>query len=362
MLEQVKKHADRSDEIDRLVSQPEVATDPARCALLMRERAALAKWVAPYRQLEGVRIQIADARTLLATEKDTDMRAMAQAEIDELAPRESQLVKKFEEMLLDTDDESGRNVIVEIRPGVGGDEAALFAAELMRMYTRYGERMGWTVNMLETQYGDVGGLKYGTFSIEGEEVYRRLRYESGTHRVQRVPATEASGRIHTSTATVAVMPQAEDVEIELNDKDLRIDTYSAGGPGGQHVNKTQSAVRITHIPTGVVVSSQTQRSQIQNRKLAMQWLRAKLYEHKQEQLAKERRDMRRSQIGTGDRSEKIRTYHFKDNRITDHRIGHSVHNLVEFLDGDVGEMVQKLLEAERAEKLRKLGVSGDAAK
>jgi len=355
MLEQVRKHADRTDEIDRLLGDPSVASDPAKSSALMRERASLAKWAVPYRELETVRRQKADAQALLEAEKDPEMRTLAQGEIDQLAGRETELLKKFESMLLDTDEESGRSVIVEIRPGVGGDEAALFAAELFRMYQKFAERQGWTASLLETQYGDLGGLKYGTMSIEGEDVYKHLRYESGTHRVQRVPATEASGRVHTSTATVAVMPQAEDIEIEINDKDLKIDTFAAGGPGGQHVNKTQSAVRITHLPTGVVVSSQTQRSQIQNRKLAFQWLRAKLYEHQQERKARERRDLRRSQIGTGDRSEKIRTYNFHDNRITDHRITFSVHNLAEFLEGDLSEMIAKLLEIEREEKLKKLG-------
>ena len=357
MLEQVKKRVDRSDEIDRLMTDPAVASDPQRAAALMRERASLAKWVVPWRELDTVRRQKADAEAMLASEKDPELRAMAEAEAAQLAPREAGLLKHFEEMILETDEESGRSVIVEIRPGVGGDEAALFAAELLRMYVKFAERRGWTASLVETQYSGEG-LKYGTMSIEGEDVYKHLRYESGTHRVQRVPATEASGRIHTSTATVAVMPQAEEVEVAVTDKDLRVDTFSAGGPGGQHVNKTQSAVRITHLPTGIVVSSQTQRSQIQNRKLAMQWLRAKLYEHQQEQLAKQRRDMRRSQIGTGDRSEKIRTYNFHDNRITDHRIAFSVHNLAEFLEGDISAMIQKLLEVEREEKLKRLAADG----
>ncbi|MBI2932961.1 MAG: peptide chain release factor 1 [Planctomycetes bacterium] len=357
MLDQVKKHVDRSDEIERLLADPAVASDPLRSAALLRERASLAKWVAPWRELDSVRKQKADAHAMLQGESDPELRKMAQAEIEALDAREGPLLKRLEEMLLDTDEESSRNVIIEIRPGVGGEEAALFASELLRMYMKYAERRGWKVDLMDTQVTDLGGLKYGSLSVEGEDVYKYLRYESGTHRVQRVPATEASGRVHTSTATVAVMPQAEDVDVEINPADLQVDTFSAGGPGGQHVNKTQSAVRITHLPTGVVVACQTQRSQIQNRKLALQWLRARLYERQQEEKARRRRDLRRSQIGTGDRSEKIRTYNFHDNRITDHRITFSVHNLAGFLEGDLDLMIGKLLEVEREEKLKKLARS-----
>ncbi len=349
MIEKVKEIVARYEEIERLIQDPKLAAVPDRYAALMRERGRLDKVVQRSRELEAVRVQKKDAEAMLA---DPEMRPMAEEEVSRLAGREGELVSQIEDLLLTEDQESSRSVILEVRPGVGGDEAALFARELLEMYTRYADRRGWKVQLLDVVHSDLGGLKYGNISIEGEDVFRYLRYESGTHRVQRVPATEASGRVHTSTATVAILPQAEDVDVEINPKDLKIDTYSAGGPGGQHVNKTQSAVRITHEPTGIVVQCQNERSQTRNRELAMRWLRSRLYEHFQEQAAKERRELRRSMVGTGDRNEKIRTYNFHDNRITDHRIGFSLHRLPEVLAGDLDELAQKLLEYERAEKLK----------
>ncbi|MBI2898716.1 MAG: peptide chain release factor 1, partial [Planctomycetes bacterium] len=339
------------EEIERLIQDPAVAAAPERYASLMKERGRLEKIVGRQRELDAVRKQKQDAEAMLA---DPEMRDMAREESGRLAARETRLASEIEEILLADDRESSRSVILEIRPGVGGDEAALFARELIEMYTRYAANRSWKVQILDVVHSDLGGLKYGNLSIEGEDVFKHLRYESGTHRVQRVPATEASGRVHTSTATVAVLPQAEDVDVEINPKDLQIDTYSAGGPGGQHVNKTQSAVRMTHLPTGIVVQCQNERSQIRNRELAMRWLRTRLFEHYQEKAAKERSEMRRSLIGTGDRSEKIRTYNFHDNRVTDHRIGFTLHRLPEILGGDLDELVAKLLEYERAEKLKKL--------
>ncbi len=352
MFDKFKKMAERLDEIDRLMTQPEVAGNSAKAQILMKERARLLKWATKYREFEALLKRKAEAEHMAKAETDPELRAMADEEIKACAADEAKLRAEMEEELLSADEDSGRNVIVEIRPAAGGDEAALFASELMEMYLKFAKARGWTVELLDIQKSDLGGLKYANFSVEGEEVYRHLRFESGTHRVQRVPATEASGRVHTSTATVAVMPQAEDVEIDINDKDVRIDTYSAGGPGGQHVNKTQSAVRLTHIPTNIVVQCQDQRSQIRNRELAFRWLRAKLYEHEQSKQKKALSDLRRSQIGTGDRSEKVRTYNFHDNRVTDHRIGFSVHNLAEFLGGDIGEMIGELQKADRAEKLK----------
>src|SRR5262245_7492457 len=355
MFEEFKKQADRVDEIDRLLSDPAVSADPARCSTLLKERSRLVKWAGKYRDYEKAEKDRADAESMAAGEKDSAMRELAQEEVRGLKEKAEKLKLEMEEQLLSADADTSRSVIVEIRPGVGGDEAALFAQELLQMYLKFAKRRGWTAELIEVVNTDLGGLNYATFSIEGEDVYKHLRFESGTHRVQRVPATEASGRVHTSTATVAVMPQAEDVDVTVNDKDLRIDTYSAGGPGGQHVNKTQSAVRITHLPTGIVVQCQDQRSQIRNRELAMRWLRAKLYEHEQTKQQKAMSDLRRSQIGSGDRSEKIRTYHFKDNRITDHRITFSIHDLTGFMEGDLDPMIAKLLEADRAEKLKALG-------
>ena len=355
MFEEFKKQADRVDEIDRLLSDPAVSADPAKCSVLLKERSRLVKWATKYRDHESVAKRLAEAEAMVAAERDPEMRALAEEEVRELKETAGRLRLEMEEQLLSADSDTSRSVIVELRPGVGGDEAALFAQELLQMYMKYAKRKGWTTDVIEVVNTALGGLTYATFSIEGEDVYKHLRFESGTHRVQRVPATEASGRVHTSTATVAVLPQAEDVDITINDKDIRIDTYSAGGPGGQHVNKTQSAVRITHLATNIVVQCQDQRSQIRNRELAMRWLRAKLYEHEQTKQKKAMSDLRRSQIGSGDRSEKIRTYHFKDNRITDHRIGFSIHDLAGFMEGDLDPMVAKLLEADRAEKLKTLG-------
>jgi peptide chain release factor 1 len=355
MFDEFKKQADRVDEIDRLLSDPSVSADPAKCSVLLKERSRLVKWATKYRAFEKTRASLAEAETMAAGEKDAELRELAKAEVLDLKEAEGRMRLEFEEQLLSADADTARSVIVELRPGVGGDEAALFAQELLQMYLKFAKSRGWATDLIEVVTTALGGLNYATFSIEGEDVYKHLRFESGTHRVQRVPATEASGRVHTSTATVAVLPQAEDVDVTINDKDLRIDTYSAGGPGGQHVNKTQSAVRITHLPTNIVVQCQDQRSQLRNRDLAMRWLRAKLYEHEQTKQKKAMSDLRRSQIGSGDRSEKIRTYNFHDNRITDHRIGFSIHNLAGFMEGDLEPMVVKLLEADRAEKLKALG-------
>jgi peptide chain release factor 1 len=330
MFEDFKKQADRVDEIDRLLADPTVSADPAKCSVLLKERSRLVKWATKYRDFERIRNQLAEAESMASG--DPEMRELAQAEVRELKETEAKMRLEMEEQLLSADADTSRSVIIELRPGVGGDEAALFAQELLQMYLKYAKRKGWATDLIEVVNTALGGLNYATFSIEGEDVYKHLRFESGTHRVQRVPATEASGRVHTSTATVAVLPQAEDVDVTINDKDLRIDTYSAGGPGGQD-----------------------QRSQIRNRELAMRWLRAKLYEHEQTKQKKAMSDLRRSQIGSGDRSEKIRTYHFKDNRITDHRIGFSIHDLTGFMEGDLDPMVVKLQEADRAEKLKALG-------
>jgi peptide chain release factor 1 len=311
------------------------------------------KSVQPYKDLENVQKQRQEAQALLT---DPDMKTEAEAEIAALTQRETALLAQLEEIALSNDANSARSVIMEIRPGVGGEEAALFAGELLEMYTRFAGKKGWDIQLMDVMHSDLGGLKYGTIAIEGEDVYKFLKFETGAHRVQRVPRTEAAGRIHTSIATVAVLPQADDVEIEINPQDVRTDTYSAGGPGGQHVNKTQSAVRLTHIPTNIVVQCQDQRSQTRNRDLAWKALKTKLYEHFEELKARERRDMRRTQVGTGDRSDKIRTYNYPDSRITDARLGASgsVHNLESFLQGDMDELMDRLLKWEREEKLKAL--------
>ncbi|HLY73621.1 MAG TPA: peptide chain release factor 1 [Planctomycetota bacterium] len=353
MLDQIREKAARFDQIEKLIQDPAVISQPAQYAALMKERGQLLKMVTPYKDLESVQKQKKEAEALLS---DPDLKAEAQLEIASLAQRESELLSTLEEMALSSDATSARSAIMEIRPGVGGEEASLFAGELLEMYTRFAARKGWDVQLMDVAHSDLGGLKYGTIAIEGEDVYKFLKFETGAHRVQRVPRTEASGRIHTSIATVAVLPQAEDVEIEINPQDVRTDTYSAGGPGGQHVNKTQSAVRLTHIPTNIVVQCQDQRSQTRNRELAWKALKTKLYEHFEDLKAKERRDLRRTQVGSGDRSDKIRTYNFPDNRITDTRLGASgsVHNLEAFLQGDLDELMDRLLKWERDEKLKAL--------
>lgn len=353
MLDQIRDKARRLEEVNRLLEDPAVAADHTRAGALRKELGQLAKAIGPYPDLEKVRKDLQGARELLA---DPLMKADAEKEIAELQAREATLLAQLEELALSNDGQSARSVIMEVRPGVGGEEAALFAGELLEMYQRYAGKKGWDVQLMDVAHSDLGGLKYGVMAIEGDDVYKYLKFETGAHRVQRVPKTEAAGRIHTSIATVAVLPQAEDVEVEVNPQDVRIDTYSAGGPGGQHVNKTQSAVRLTHIPTNIVVQCQDQRSQTRNRELAWKALRSKLYEHFEEQKAKERRDLRRSQVGTGDRSEKIRTYHFPESRITDARLGSSnaLHRLQEFMSGDMDELIDKLLKLEREEKLKAL--------
>jgi peptide chain release factor 1 len=280
------------------------------------------------------------------------MRELAQAELPSLEARRDQLLADLRLLLVPKDPNDAKNVVLEIRAGAGGDEAALFAADLFRMYSRYAERQGWRVEVLNMSDSGTGGVKEVTAIIEGRGVYSRLKYESGVHRVQRVPATEASGRIHTSTATVAVLPEAEEVDIHIDAKDLRIDTFCSSGPGGQSVNTTYSAVRITHIPTNTVVSQQDEKSQVKNRAKAMKVLRSRLYEmemrKQQEAIAKDRR----TQVGTGDRSEKIRTYNFRENRITDHRIGHTMHQLTAALDGDLGELIDAAVTFFTSEKLK----------
>jgi peptide chain release factor 1 len=331
------------------MATPAVQADNAKFRTLSKGVADLQELVDRYRDYKDVAAQISATEEML---KDPDMRELAQEEMTALTARRDALVADLKVLLVPKDPNDAKNIILEIRGGTGGDEAALFASDLFRMYTRFAERNGWKVEVLSMSESGVGGLKEVIAIISGKNVYSRLKYESGVHRVQRVPATEASGRIHTSTATVAIMPEAEEVDIQINEKDLRIDTFCSSGPGGQSVNTTYSAVRITHLPTNTVVSQQDEKSQVKNRAKAMKVLRARLYEmemqKQQDAIAKDRR----SQVGTGERSEKIRTYNFKENRITDHRVGFTMHQLDAALEGDLDELIDAAVTHFTSEKLK----------
>jgi peptide chain release factor 1 len=341
----------RYDELTRLMSDPAVQADPPTYRTHAKALAEAEPLVECLRDFEKTERELADAREMAAS-GDADLRALAQEEMPGLEKKLAELEQQAKMLLIPKDPHDDRNIVLEIRAGTGGDEAALFASDLFRMYSRFAERQRWKVEVLSSNETGTGGLKEVIATVEGKGVYRRLKHESGVHRVQRVPATEASGRIHTSTATVAVLPEAEEVDIHIDPKDLRIDTFCSSGPGGQSVNTTYSAVRITHLPTGVVVSQQDEKSQIKNRAKAMKVLRSRLYEaemrRQQDAIAKERR----GQVGTGERSEKIRTYNFKENRITDHRVNFTMHQLQDALEGDLDELIAQLEARSEADKLK----------
>ena len=352
MFERLDQIEARYEELTNALASPETINDSSKYQKAAKAHSEITPIVERYREYKDLKKGIAESKAVLADEKDPEMRAYAQEELDKLEARVSEVEQELKVLLLPKDPNDEKNIILEIRAGTGGDEATLFAAEMFRMYTRFAETQGWKVEVLNTSESGVGGLKEVIAMIQGQRVYSRMKYESGVHRVQRVPATEQQGRVHTSAVTVAVLPEAEDVDIKIEPKDLRIDTFCSSGPGGQSVNTTYSAVRITHIPTGTVVSCQDEKSQIKNREKGMRVLRSRLYEmemqKQQEALAKERKTM----VGSGDRSEKIRTYNFPQNRVTDHRIGLTIHQLEQVMDGKLGPMLDALVTHFQAEKLK----------
>lgn len=352
MLERLKSIGQRYEELNHLLSDPEVIADPDQLRKYSKEQSDLEPKYQAWQEYQNVSSQLEDAKIMLEEETDPDMVEMVKNERDELSRRLAQLEEEIRVLLLPKDPNDDKNVIVEIRGAAGGEEAALFAANLFRMYSRYGERQGWKTEMLEANSTGLGGFKEVVFSVQGKGAYSRLKYESGAHRVQRVPTTESGGRIHTSTATVAVLPEAEEVEVDIQEKDIRVDTFCSSGPGGQSVNTTKSAVRITHVPTGIVVSCQDEKSQIKNRDKAMRVLRARLFDQMQQEENDKMADARKNQVGTGDRSERIRTYNFPQSRVTDHRIGLTLHKLDLILDGDLDEIIDAINLEEQAKLLK----------
>ena len=354
MYDQLQSIEDRYEELGELLSDPAVVSDTKRFMALSREEANTRETVAVYRRYKDVVSGIEETEELLGENLDADMAEMAKEELSELKKEKIDLEEQIKILLLPKDPNDDKNIIMEIRGAAGGDEAALFAGDLFEMYQRYADAQGWKVEVMDAKVTGIGGYKEVIMMITGESVFSKLKYESGAHRVQRVPSTESQGRIHTSTATVVVLPEAEEVEIDLADKDIRIDIYHASGAGGQHVNKTASAVRLTHIPTGIAVAMQDERSQIKNREKAMKVLRARVYDKLQQEAQSAYDSERKSAVGTGDRSERIRTYNFPQNRVTDHRIGLTIQKLDQILAGKLDEIVDSLIIYDQTSKLEEL--------
>jgi peptide chain release factor 1 len=351
MLEKLKDLENKYEELNRKMADPEVIADQGTYRALVKEHAELEPIVNSARKLFKAQNELADARELLADSDDKEMRDMAQSEVHELNEKIESLEAELKKLLAPKDPNDSKNVLLEVRAGTGGEEAALFAADIFRMYTRYAEQMGWKVETTNTNFAAAGGIKEVTAMVNGDGAYSRLKYESGVHRVQRVPTTEASGRIHTSAVTVAVLPEADDVEVEIDENDLRIDRFCSSGPGGQSVNTTQSAIRITHLPTGLVVSCQDEKSQHKNKAKALRVLKSRLYDLKLREQQDSIAANRKGQVGSGDRSEKIRTYNFPQNRVTDHRISLTLHKLGNVMDGDLDEVIDALTTHFEAERL-----------
>ncbi|UCC60535.1 MAG: peptide chain release factor 1 [Dehalococcoidia bacterium] len=351
MLERIDSVQRRYEELNELMSQPEVASDFDRLQELAREHAAIEGLVVKYREYKSVIESIEETQTMVDQGLDDEMAELARDELEDLQAKSENLLQEMRLALVPRDPADDRSVIVEIRAGAGGEEAGLFAADLFRMYSRYAAEKGWATEIMSSNETGIGGFKEIIFEVNGKGAYSRLKYESGVHRVQRVPLTESSGRIHTSTATVAVLPEADEVEVSIDPNELRIDTFRASGAGGQHVNKVDSAVRITHLPSGIVVTCQDERSQMKNRTKAMAVLRARLLDGERQRQLQEVTDSRRSQVGTGDRSWKIRTYNYPQGRVSDHRIGLTLHNLESVLEGDLEEIIDAVATADQAKKL-----------
>jgi peptide chain release factor 1 len=351
MYDKLEEVEERFEELTQMMGEPSIASDPNEFRKVATERARLEKTVEVFRDWKRARAELQDAKELLDAESDDDMRAMAKEEIASLEVQVDSLEAELQILLLPEDPLDSKNVILEVRAGTGGEEAALFAGDLFRMYSRYAESKRWRVELLSASEGAVGGFKEVIALISGDRVYSSLKYEAGTHRVQRVPATESQGRIHTSACTVAVLPEAEDVDVDVSETDLRIDVYRSSGAGGQHVNTTDSAVRITHLPSGIVVACQDERSQHKNKAKAMKILRSRLLEAEQIRMDAERSAERKGMVGSGDRSERIRTYNFPENRISDHRVGFKAHNLDQVLDGDLDAVIDACVAADQASRL-----------
>jgi peptide chain release factor 1 len=355
MLERLRKVEERYEELARLMADPVVARDYEQVAEYAKEHADLEAIVTAYRAYKDTAEELEETSTLLAEEGDAELRELAEAEVDRLQTRLDELEAQLRQLLLPKDPRDARDVIIEIRAGAGGDEAGLFAADLYRMYNRYAERQGWKTELLSKHATGVGGFKEAVFGVRGRGAFSRFKFESGVHRVQRVPVTESSGRIHTSTATVAVLPEVNEVEVNINPNDLEIEAYGASGPGGQHMQKNATAIRITHKPSGIVVACESERSQTQNKARALAILRARLYEQEWQKQEAEVAEARRAQVGTGERSEKIRTYNFPQNRVTDHRVGLTLHQLPDVLAGDIDPFIEALTAQEQTELLEAMG-------